>query len=186
MGISLVRSLGLLILSSWIIRRNLQQTSLMGSYKINYKISAVVDTSVIAALGLALILISMNMRGLALMIDPAVTILLSVYMLANGSRLVVKNFKSLIDLPLPEKDQMKILQVIMCEYANFDNIGLVYTRRSGNTRFIELELIFGSNMTLSDIAAIEQRIKEGLSANFPDMTFRLMPMTTFNVTPTSR
>jgi divalent metal cation (Fe/Co/Zn/Cd) transporter len=158
----------------------------MGSYKINFKISAVVDTGVIAALGLALVLISMNMRVLAMMIDPVVTILLASYMLVNGSRLVVKNFKSLIDLPLPEKDQMKILQVIMCEYANFENIGLVYTRRSGNTRFIELELVFDSNMTLPDIAGIEQRIREGLSAHFPDLTFRLMPVTTVNFIPTAR
>ena len=175
MMISLIRSLALLMFTSWIIRRNSQQTSLMASFKINYKISAVMDVSVIAVLGLAMILIWMNMRGLALMIDPVVTILLALYMLANGSRLIVKNFKSLIDLPLPEKDQMKIMGVLVREYDNFENIGQVYTRRSGNTRFIEMELIFNSDITLSDIAVIEQRIKERLSAHFPDLTFRLMP-----------
>jgi cation diffusion facilitator family transporter len=186
MGISLIRSLGLLMFTSWIIRRNRQQTSLMSSYEINYKISAVMDVSVITALGAAFILISIDMHGLALMIDPTVTILLAVYMLINGSRLIVKNFKSLIDLPLPEDDQMKILQVLTSEYDNFENIGLVYTRRSGNTRFIELELFFGSHMTLSDIAGIERRLKEGLSAYFPDLTFRLMPMTSVMAMPTSR
>jgi hypothetical protein len=30
-------------------------------------------------------------------------------------------------------------------------------------------------MTLSDIAVIEQRIRERLSGHFPDLTFRLMP-----------
>ncbi len=58
----------------------------------------------------------------------------------------------------------------------FENIGLVYTCCRGNTRFVELELVFGSDMALSDITAIGQRIKEGLSARFPDLSFRLMPL----------
>jgi cation diffusion facilitator family transporter len=178
MVISLIRSLLLLMLTSWIIRRNSQQTSLMASFKINYEISAVMDVSVIAVLGLALFLIWMNMRPLALMIDPVVTILLAVYMLVNGGRLIVKNFKSLIDLPLPEEDQMKIMEVLAREFDAFENIGCVYTRLSGNTRFIEMELIFNNDMTLSEIAVIEQRIRERLSGHFPDLSFRLMPSVT--------
>ncbi len=178
MAISLVRSLLLLALTSWIIRRNSQQASLMASFKINYEISAVMDVSVMAVLGLALFLIWMNMHPLALMIDPVVTILLAVYMLVNGGRLIVKNFKSLIDLPLPEADQMKIMEVLAREFDAFENIGCVYTRLSGNTRFIEMELIFNSDMTLSEIAVVEQRIRERLSGHFPDLSFRLMPSAT--------
>jgi divalent metal cation (Fe/Co/Zn/Cd) transporter len=95
------------------------------------------DVSMIAVPGLAMVLIWQNMSWLAIMIDPVVTIILAVYMLVNGSRLIVKNFKSLIDLPLFEKDQMKIMEVLVREFDIFENIGRVYTRRSGNTRFIE-------------------------------------------------
>jgi cation diffusion facilitator family transporter len=186
MAISLIRSIGLLMMTSRMLRRDPMQTTLISSYFVNYKVAAVTDVGVIISLGLALLFERTHLHGMALMIDPTVTILLAGYMLVNGCRLIVKNFKALMDLPLPEEDQLKILEVLTREYANFEDIGLVYTRRSGNTRFVELELVFDSQTALVNIAEIEQRLKVGMSAYFPDVSFRLIPLTAVMNLPPSR
>ncbi len=186
MALSLIRSAGLLVMTSRIVRRSRAGSSMGSSYVVTYKVALVTDVCVIASLSMAMVFERMGMGRMASMTDTVMTVLLTVYMLVNGGRLVVENFKVLMDLPLPEEDQLKILEVLTSEYANYANIGTVYTRRSGNKRFVELELFFEPHTVLARIAEVEARIRSRLSIHFPDMAFQLIPLTVVMSKPPSR
>ena len=186
MALSLARSAGLLVMTLLVAKRSQGRSSLISSYIVTYKVALITDACVIAILGMAMFFEHWGMGWAAAMTDTVATVLLTFYMLANGGRLVADNFKSLMDLPLPEEDQIKILAVLTSEYANYVNLGNVYTRRSGNKRLIELELVFEPQTALASIAEVERRMRDKLFKSFPDVVFQLIPMTGTTRTSTQR
>jgi ferrous-iron efflux pump FieF len=171
---NLVRS----ILLFWKARQ-LKQTSespMIHSYYVNFKVSAVIDTSLLISLSVIFFLVHLGHGQFALMIDPVVSSLLGAYMLFCGVTLTIGNFKVLIDFPLPEEDQLKIMAILAQEYNYYENIGNIYTRYSGKTRFIELELYLKKDVSLEEITKLGQRIENRLRQHFPDLRFVLIPL----------
>jgi divalent metal cation (Fe/Co/Zn/Cd) transporter len=97
-------------------------------------------------------------------------------MLFSGVRLTISNFKVLIDLPLAEIDQLKIMGILAEEYDNYKNLGNIYTRSSFKTRFIEVELYFKKGATIKEIMNLKERMKKRLQKNFPNLQFVLIPL----------
>lgn len=75
---------------------------------------------------------------------------------------LVKNFRSLIDLPLPEADQHKILKTLVEDFDNYEGIGNFYTQLSGSTCFVQLELYFLTRR-LEDTKGSGDEQEEGLA-----------------------
>ena len=146
------------------------------SYYINFKIATMFDVSVIITLTLGIFLVSYGHPDLAYYFDPTISLLIALYMLYSGFAMTVGNFKVLIDFPLPEDEQLKIMGVLAQEYESYENIGNIYTRSSGKTRFIEIELYFKRNISLAQITKVERRIAKHLKKEFPEMRFVLIPM----------
>ena len=77
---------------------------------------------------------------------------------------------------LPEEDQLKIMAILAQEYNYYENIGNIYTRFSGKTRFIELELYLKKDLSLEEITLLGQRIESQLRKQFQDIRFILIPL----------
>jgi len=69
-------------------------------------------------------------------------------MLKEGLPLITENFRSLIDLPLPEKDMLKILKIATEFYEEYSGFGMLFSRQSGKQKIIEMELFFESKKLL--------------------------------------
>jgi divalent metal cation (Fe/Co/Zn/Cd) transporter len=146
------------------------------SYYVNFKVTAIINTSILVSLSVVFVLASLGQSWIALIVDPAVSVILGIYMLLCGASLTIGNFKVLIDFPLPEADQLKIMAVLTREYSSYENIGNIYTRFSGKTRFVEVELYFKKERSLAEIAALKQEIENQLREHFNDLRFVLIPL----------
>jgi cation diffusion facilitator family transporter len=171
---SLVRSALLFRKSRQMVK--VTDSPLVRSYYINFKISTLLDTGVLTSLTIALALVALGHGTIGYFIDPVVSSIIAAYMLFCGVTLTIANCKVLIDLPLPEDDQLRILGILAQEYDSYENIGNIYTRFSGKTRFIELELYLKQNARLEEIMAMRQRIENRLRQYYPDVRFTLIPL----------
>jgi cation diffusion facilitator family transporter len=159
--------------------RQLKQTNespMLHSYYVNFKVSTLIDVGVLASLSVVFLLANLGHGNIAIVIDPTVSLFLGAYMLFCGVTLTIKNFKVLIDLPLPENDQLRIMSILAQEYSGYENIGNIYTRFSGKTRFIEVELYLKKDLSLEEITNLGQRIEGRLRQHFQDLRFVLIPL----------
>jgi len=173
-----IRSLILFILTLKLLKKSTLKSPMLDSYYINFKVTLFADCSIIAAFTIAFFLNRSGMKGFAYSIDPAFSFLIGIYMLLSGTKLIVSNFKSLVNLPLPEEDQMKIMQVLTKNYDRYDNIGNLYTNLSGKTRFIEMELYLPETASLDEITALQKKMEKDLQEHFSDICFKLIPLKT--------
>lgn len=51
-----------------------------------------------------------------------------------------------MDLLLPEAEQLMIMRVLANEFESYENVGNIYSRRSGRQRFIDIELLYINNI----------------------------------------
>ncbi|MEI6308874.1 MAG: hypothetical protein WCP58_04440 [bacterium] len=137
---------------------------------------AISDVGVILAFLLASLLLHWGYPGLGLRVDPLLAIVIASLLLKNSIVLVVRNFRSLVDLPLPEADQLKILQGLARRHESYENIGTIYRRSSGKTRFVELELVFSGDVSLEEIEILRQTMEVDLSRSFQNLSFRIIPL----------
>jgi cation diffusion facilitator family transporter len=158
-------------------RLNNQTDSPMAeSYYVNFKVTTLFAVGVLLAFTSAVILTCAGHASVAGYIDPMVSLILSLYMLYNGVKQTVGNFKILMDLPLPEDEQLKIMNVITCEFDNYENVGNIYTRRSGRQRFLDIELYLDENMTIRETACLQSRMQGHLEEYFDGIKFKLIPL----------
>lgn len=174
--ISLLRGAYLWWWVSSLMRRFPTPSPLLHSYHVDYKWAAISDVGIILAFLLASLLLRWGYPGLGLRVDPLLAIVIAGLLLKNSIVLVVRNFQSLVDLPLPEADQLKILQVLVRHHESYENIGTIFSRSSGKTRFIELELAFPGDLSLEALETLRRTMEEDLSHSFQDLSFRIIPL----------
>lgn len=159
------------------IKRRYSEYSLMThSYLINLKITIISDISLLAGLLIGFWMYSIGLIRLAIVIDLSIAVFVAFYMLYNGYSLIVSNFQSLIDMPLPENDQYKILNALVEDIETYKGIGNIYSQLSGNTRMIQIEIYVDNSMTAEEIDQLRYRIEERLQKHFHNMLFHLIPL----------
>lgn len=171
---SLMRSVYLFLYSRRLCRQT--ESPMIDSYYVNFKTSTLFDLGILLALATALLLINLGYVPLAGYIDPLVSLVLALYMLYNGILLTRSNFKVLMDLPLPEDEQLKIMNVLTREFENYEGIGTIYTRRSGKQRFLDIELYLDERATIAHTAYLQARMQGHLDEYFVGMIFHLIPL----------
>ena len=171
---SLARSVYLLIQA----RRldHLADSPMIESYCVNFKTATLFDLGILLALAAAVLLTHFGHAALAGYIDPLVSLLLALYMLYTGVTLTGSNFKILMDLPLPENEQLKIMRVLSREFESYESIGMIYTRRSGKQRFLDIELYFDEQATIAEVARLQAKMQNHLNEYFDDISFKLIPL----------
>ena len=155
-------------------RRTEAPSPLLRSYLLDYRVGVLSDVGVISAFVVGWALVGSGWPGLGDRVDPLVGLAISLYMVWVGVWLVRRNFRSLMDLPLPEDEQIRVMKVLARHYAEFEAIGTVYSRTSGSARFVEIELSFPDEMRLSEIDRLSARMKDELGAELPGLRFRII------------
>ena len=172
---SLLMTLGLKILTMRIVRRNPNPSPLLSAYNINFNVSLTSDSFLFLAFLAGYLLSVIGFDYLSARVDPVLSVMLSLYMLRVGLPLIIDNFRSLIDLPLPEKDMLKILKVATEFYKEYSGFGMLFSRQSGKQKVIEIELLFDPAISIDKIIQIEQNMSCRINQDIPDVRFRLIP-----------
>lgn len=174
-ALSLFLTLILIIWTNRVIRNIPNPSPLLKAYFINFKVSITSDSFLFMAFLLGYILSALGYDFLSVRVDPVLSVLLSLYMIRVGLPLIINNFRSLIDLPLPEKDMLKILKVATEFYNEYSGFGMIYSRKTGKHKIIEMELFFDPGLPLEKINGIEQQMGLRIKQDFPDVWFRVIP-----------
>jgi divalent metal cation (Fe/Co/Zn/Cd) transporter len=112
----------------------------------------------------------------AVAVDLIIGLSVVLYMFYCAIGVLVKNFRSLIDLPLPEADQHKILKALVVDFDAYEGIGNFYTQLSGSTRFVQIELHFKETTTVEEIESLRMRLEDRLKEYFRKLVFHLIPL----------
>lgn len=166
----------LFILASRLKRRTNNPSPLLISYRADYLIGMLTDGGIIIAFALATVLIDLGEPAIGDRIDPAVALVIALYMLWIGVELVRHNFRALMDLPLSEEEQLIVTRVIGHHYADYDLVGTLYTRSSGTRRFVEVELGFDGEKSVEHVHVLSRHMEQALAAELPGLHFRIVPV----------
>lgn len=169
----------LAVFAVWITRlgkRHPRHSPLMQAYYADYRIALVYESAIFAALLIGLLVAEHGGMKIAVIIDVAVASLIALYYLVIACRLMIRNFRSLIDLPLGEKYQRNILRFLVEEFDAYDDLGKIYTRRSGNEILIQIEMRFAGDTTLARIDALRRRLDSKLRKHDDHIVFHLIPL----------
>jgi len=172
--LSLGRNVYLTFLSNKI--RKQTTSNLVQSYFINYKISSLYDSGVLISITISAILVRYGNNVLPSYFDASVSLLVSVYALILGIRLTTENFRYLIDLPLSEEDQLKILNVLAAHFERYESVGNILTRQSGSDRFIEIELYLKGDTPVTEIDKLRTDMGQMLETKFGPVKFNIIPL----------
>ena len=173
---SALRMLALYLLARRLMRNSGNPSPLLRSTLLDYHLCLLNDAGVSVALAIAWAFVAARLPAIGYRIDPLVALAIALYMLWIGASLVWHNFRSLIDLPLPEAQQMEIMRVLARHYRHYDAIGTIFSRASGNRRFVEIELGFAGDQTLAHLQTLSRLMEDDLAAEIPGLSFKIFPM----------
>lgn len=172
----LLRDLSLLLWSKKLIEKAKAPSPIVLSFYVSYKVSVSVTLTGVLSMLLALWLSTIGFGHLGILLDLILAAALATYMLVHAVILIKANFRSLIDLPLTEDEQLTIMKVVGRYYDSFDNLGAIYSRTCGSTRVVEIELYFKRTTTLEEIDELAERFRADFEKVFAAVDFRLIPM----------
>lgn len=147
---------------------------LVQSYLIDYRVAVWFDAIVILAMAAGLGLNLVDARSYAAYIDPAFSVGIALYMLRAAVGQLLSNFRVLIDLPMPEPEQLQIMRVLAEEFESYEQVGSIRTRRSGTQRFVEVELYFNGNVDVKAVSALNTRMQEKLHGKLRDVKLNIV------------
>ena len=172
-------NLRLVMLKWWansIMKRSDAYSPILKAYNVYYTI-CLIET--ILSAFLLLVALYLQHSGLVLqarVIDILLSVVFATYWIVNSVKVMKENFEALIDLPLKEADQLLILKILAEQFNQYEGIGYIYSRISGRQKIIEIELNFSKSRNLSEIADLQEAMKNGLAQHFSDVKFNLIPV----------
>lgn len=172
----ILRDIVLYLWSARICKRHPAYSPMTHSYLINMKISLIYCVALLAGLAAGFWLFSTGRAGIAVSVDLLIAVAVATYMAYCAMALLVRNFRSLIDLPLPESDQLKILHALAAEFDHYAEIGNIYSQLSGSTRLIQIELYVNGDVTAQAIEQLRDRLEKRLQGQFSTLMFHLIPL----------
>ena len=172
-------NLRLVMLKWWansIMKRSDAYSPILKAYNIYYTICLIETILSAVSLLVALYLQHSHMVLQARIIDILLSVIVATYWIVNSLKVMKENFEALIDLPLKEADQLMIMKTLAEQFNQYEGIGYIYSRTSGRQKIIEIELNFSKNRNLSEIADLQEAMKNRLAQHFSDVKFNLIPV----------
>lgn len=157
-------------------RRTRVRSPLLRAYLLDYRVGVLSDAGVLSAFAIGWVLVQSGLIHLGNRVDPIIGLAISLYMVWVGVTLVRRNFRALMDLPLPEEEQLRVMKVLAGHYRDYESIGTVYSRASGKLRFVEIELGFPADRALGEIEELSKDMERALAEELPGLTFRIIPV----------
>jgi cation diffusion facilitator family transporter len=112
----LIRESLLMFWAVRICRRHPYRSPMTQSYLVNMKLSVISSLGILAGLLFGSWMFSIGRIGMATAVDLIIAVAIAVYMCYCAIDLLVRNFRSLIDMPLPERDQYRILNALVGDF----------------------------------------------------------------------
>lgn len=159
---------------SRMVRKYPDGSPLLRVYAVNFTAGLWYSSALLLSMGIGWLLSWRWGNVLALSVDLLLAALYSATLLLNGIRVIHANFRALLDLPLPEPDQLKILRVLTHHVDAWDDVVNVYSRFSGGRRRVEIELSFPPETTASRIEELRSRIEGELGELLGSLEFQLI------------
>lgn len=160
-----------------IMKKSKNYSPILKTYSVTFSISLVILTISSLSLLLAYFLNKTGNMQWAFAIDIIISIFLGSYMLITSLLLMKENFRSLVDLPLLESDQIHIMKSLSDNFQQYENVGYVYTRMSGSKKIVEIELYFNKNTLITDIKKLQETLFNELNNQIQDLQLKLIPLT---------
>ncbi len=111
----------------------------------------------------------------ALYLDPAVSLLLCLFMLASARDVVRRSVQGLTDKALEEALQLRIIRVLTEHFEDWTEVHGIRSRRSGPVVFIELFLGFDPAMPMGRAQQIMDAMRARLEAEIPGSRVTVAP-----------
>ncbi len=152
------------------------QSPISKAYFENFRSGLVFFLGAFVAIFIGWLLEKSGKSSLASLIDPLIALIAMIFMLIVSVKQIVSNYGILIDLPLPEDKQLKILHALSLEFESYKGIGNIYTRSSGKLCFIDIELHFDASTPLHHVIATRDALRQHLEKDFRHLSFNLIPL----------
>ena len=111
-------------------------------------------------------------------LDLLGTAFVCVLMARVGLQMLRESLPDLLDRALPDTTQRQIYRVLAENYAGYDDVVAVRSRRSGEQLLIEVELGFLKHTTMEQVATLQERLSEQLRAVLPEARLHVVPAVT--------
>lgn len=144
-----------------------------------YKVASLRD-SITFSIILFFLLFGRSNENLMFWVDQLCTIVLGIYAITQYVPSVWINFRSLVDFPLAEDDQLKIMSLLTRYYDEYEMVGNIYSTNKGSTRIVEIELEFAPEMVMSEFLELERRMSKDLQKIFADVKLKILPLMPLN------
>ncbi len=142
-----------------------------------YKVASLRDFITFSVI-LFFLLFDRSNETLMFWVDQLCTIVLGIYAITQYVPSVWIHFRSLVDFPLSEADQLKIMSLLTKYYDEYEMLGNIYSTNKGSTRIVEIELEFSPGMIMSDFLDLERRMYNDFKEIFSDGRLKILPLTT--------
>ena len=157
MGFSIALTLCLVLYQQFVVRQT--GSVAIGADRLHYVGDLLVNAAVIGAL----LATSLLGRG---WIDPALALLVAVYILWSAWRIVRAVIDILMDRELPDADRLRIREIALAHEA-VQEIHDLRSRRSGTDTFIQLHIELDGAMRLIEAHEIADAVEADIRAAFP-------------------
>lgn len=157
MGFSIALTLGLVLYQQFVVR--MTGSVAIGADRLHYVGDLLVNAAVIGAL-LATSFLGRDW------IDPALAILVAIYILWSAWRIVRGVLDILMDRELPDEDRLRIREIVLAHEA-VQNMHDLRSRRSGTDTFIQLHIELDGAMRLIEAHEIADAVEADIREAFP-------------------
>ncbi len=99
-------------------------------------------------------------------ISPIISILVSIYFMFGYIKRTRQSLMELTDKTLPEKDQMKILNILTRYYDSYSQFYSVNSHKSGDTTIIDIHLSFENNTSFEEIVNFKKQMQNEFDSHF--------------------
>jgi cation diffusion facilitator family transporter len=123
-------------------------------------------TDVYTSLGVFFGLILIRLTGITLF-DPIIAIGVAIVIMKAAYDLTKRSFSDLIDHSIPQKDEIRMKEII-CEHASrYAGFHRFKTRRSGPDLFINFHLVMPGDISVSQSHDLAEHLESDLKLEYP-------------------
>ena len=87
---------------------------------------------------------------------------------------IYKDFKSLSDYPLDEKEQLYILNILSKHFSEYKNIRNIFTATKGNDFVVEVEMTFAMDTPLKQVIKLQEDMAADFKEQYKTGQFKLI------------
>jgi cation diffusion facilitator family transporter len=133
--------------------------------------AAHITADILTSVGVLAALILVQVTGSTLW-DPAIALLLSVWILFTASRIAIRAFDVLIDRGLPP-DEVAAIENIFNDNEQVIDWHQLRTRKSGSYRHVDAHILLRDELSLIEAHEITERVEDEIRAALPNVSISL-------------